>query len=87
MLDIRNHQLVRLGEDALRCVEGELLLPPGKVTYSSKYPEFMILTREGEIGQTSFWFKHKTLIRSLEGAVGCGFFLAAFLSFCDGLGS
>ena len=86
-LDVRNHQLVLLGEDALIRIERDFLLLPSQVVSNRNSPEYLILTREREQSQTSFWFKHKTLIRSLEAVVACGFFLAALQSVSNGLGS
>ena len=84
MLDVRNHQLVRLGENALRRVEGDIMLPAGQDISDSKPPEYMILTRERNLGETFLLLKHKTLIRSLEGAAAFAFLLAALASYSNG---
>lgn len=81
MLDIRNHQLVHHGEDALRRVEQDYLLSSDQVNSDDKAPEYVIMTREHEIGSPPFWYKHGTLIRFLEGAAAVGFFVAALGSF------
>ena len=81
MLDIRNRQLVRLGEDALRRVEQDYLLSSDGFNSNQTAPEYAIMTREGEIGEPSFLYKHGTLIRFLEGAAAFGFLAAAVRSF------
>ena len=77
MLDVRNHQLVRLGEDALRRVEQDYLLSSEQAKSDHELPEYAIMSREPKVGEPSRWFKHGTLIRLLEGAAACGFFVAA----------
>ena len=81
MLDIRNRQLVGLGEDALRRVEQDYLLSPEQLKSNHEVPEYVIMTREREIGEPSRWYKHGTLIRFLGGAAAFGFLVAAVRSF------
>ena len=81
MLDIRNRQLVHLGEDALRRVEKDYLLSSEQVNSNHKVPEYLIMTREIQIGEPSSWYKHGTLIKLLEGAAAIGFLVAAAHSF------
>ena len=85
MLDMRNHQLVRLGEKALRRVEQELLLTAKQSGASDNSPEYAIMSHESEIGEPPAWRKHKILFRSLEVAVGLAFLGAAVWSFCEWL--
>lgn len=80
MLDIRNHQLVDLGEKALRRVEKDYLLSQ-PLKDNERVPQYAIMHSESDEGEPSGWFKHKTLIRSLEGAAGIGFLAAAASSF------
>ena len=77
MLDVRNHQLVNLGEDALRRVEKDHLLSTDHGKPDHKIPEYAIMTREPKVGEPPRFLKHGTLIRSLEVVVACGFLIAA----------
>ena len=81
LLDIRNRQLVHLGEDALRRVEQEYLLPREQVKPNVEPPEYAIMTREPKVGEAPSWYKHGTLIKVLEGAAASGFLVAAVHSF------
>ena len=60
-LDVRNSQLVDMGEEALKKVEQEYLAPV--VEGGQSLHEYAILSTEK---QPPLWQKHKCLIRSLE---------------------
>lgn len=74
LLDYRNHQLVGLGEQALKSVEQEYLVgnPEGQP------PQYAIMSLEAHSGEPAGWQKHKTLIRTLEVCATAVFVLAAF---------
>ncbi len=83
-LDVRNNQLVRLGEEALRRVERDHLILVGK-----NPPEYAILTLDRCQEQSSekhkrilkWLLKHKVSIRSVEGIVAIVYLGAALYSF------
>ena len=86
-LEIRNHQLVNLGEDALMRVELDYLLSPAELRSEHTTPEYAIMTRERKVGVTFFLCKHGTLILLLQSAVAAGFAAAAsyslYMLFCE----
>lgn len=82
MLDIRNHQLVRLGEQALRRIELDSIVSDRSNVDLSNPPDYMILTREDAAGAPRARLKHGVLIRFLELSVAVGFLLAAITSIC-----
>ena len=82
MLDIRNHQLVRLGEQALRRIELDCIVSDRGNVELSDPPDYMILTHEDAVGEPPAWLKHGVLIRFLESSVAVGFLLAAITSIC-----
>ena len=86
MLDIRNRQLMGLGEDALSRVEQEHLLSPEQIGSKGKAPEYAIMTRELEIGGPPSWLKHGNLFKFLEGSGAIAFLSAAGWSVCKALG-
>ena len=55
MLDVRNRQLVRLGEDALRRVEQDYLLSPEQISSNVEAPEYAIMTRERQTKKPRSW--------------------------------
>ena len=79
--DIKNNQLVHLGEEALRRVERDRL-----ISDSEELPEYAILTldncqeRPSEMHKRIL--KHKVLFRSIESVVGTVFLVAAVYSIC-----
>ena len=70
--DIRNHQLVKLGEDVLCTVEKTYLFPVSTQSSPGNSPRFGILYRESVMDILPI-LKHKILIRGLEGVAGLGF--------------
>ena len=77
-LDVRNHQLVHFGEEALLRLEQDHLLSDTPQSPSANLPEYAIVSREsGSGGSFSFLTKHKLLFRFLEGFVGVAFLAAA----------
>ena len=81
-LDLRNRQLVKLGEEALTEIEEEYLFPaePHSEPADSLSPG--ILTREAKGREPSLLFKHRFLIGSLEVVVASGFLAAALYACC-----
>ena len=75
-LDVRNEQLVDLGEAALRGVEDDYLMLD-----SGKPPEYAILRTEIFKGEPPMMLKHKGLVRSVETFVGIVFLGATFYLF------
>ena len=75
-LDVRNNQLVDLGEEALKRVERDHL-----ISANEALPEYAILSFEDDRGEPLWIRKHKGLIRSLEAVVGLVFLGATFYSF------
>lgn len=73
LLDVRNSQLVHMGEAALKRVELEYLASASMIDQGQA--ECAILSNEKP---APFWQKHKWLIRSLEIVAVCGF-TAAFI--------
>ena len=81
MLEIRNHQLAKFGQEALRRIEVDYLALSGQLESGHDAPEYLIFTHEREMGEAHWLFKHKFLIRSLEGTAVVGFLLAALDAF------
>ena len=75
VLDVRNHQLVDMGEEALKQVEKDYLSPIASETETQ--PGFAILSRETH---PYFWQKHKFLIRGLEAVAALGYLAAGIHS-------
>ena len=71
VLDVRNSQLVHMGEAALKRVEQEYLAL-ASIDVQAQH-ECAILTNEKRV---PLWQKHKSLIRSLEIVAVCGFIAA-----------
>ena len=76
-LDIRNHQLVKFGEDVLVLIERNCLFREGPQSPDGNSPRYGILYRESCFGMPYRLFKHKILIRFLESVVSVGFLGAA----------
>ena len=81
-LDVRNRQLVKLGEDVLSGIEREHLFPVRQETEDSDSPAAGILNRESLGKEPWLLLKHRFLIGSLELVVAAGFFVAALYSCC-----
>ena len=81
MLDVRNRQLVRLGEDALRRVEQDYLLSPEQISSNVEAPEYAIMTRERQTKKPRSWHRHGNLFKCLEVAGAIAFLIAAGWSF------
>ena len=73
VLDVRNHQLVGMGEKALKRVEKDFLGPQSLGAAGTTLPEYLIFRTEKE---PPFWQKHKFLIRSLEVVVTAAYMAA-----------
>ena len=82
-LDIRNHQLVKLGEDVLYSIERNQLFQAIAESASAGSPEYGILQRDSHSDRACPWFKHKTLIRSLESVGLVGFVGAILYAVCQ----
>ena len=80
--DVRNRQLVKLGEEMLTDLEEEYLFPVGHLSEPADSPSSGILAREAKGREPSFLFKHRFLIRSLEMVVAGGFLAAALFACC-----
>ena len=81
-LDLRNRQLVKLGEEALTEIEEEYLFPPTLCSETDGSPSSGILIREAKDRKPSLLFKHRFLIGSLEIVVAGGFLAAAVYASC-----
>ena len=80
-LDVRNRQLVKLGEELLTDVEEKYLFPVESLSGPADCPSSGILAREAK-GKPSLLFKHRFLIRSLEVVVAGGFLAAVVYACC-----
>ena len=81
-LDVRNRQLVKLGEEVLTDIEEEYLFPVESRSGPADSPSSGILAREAKGREPIFLFKHRFLIGSLEVVVAGGFLAAAVYAFC-----
>lgn len=76
-LDVRNHQLVKLGEEALADIERGHLFQAEPRSHDGDSPILGILYRETKRGEPFLLFKHWVLIESLEVVCAIGFLAAA----------
>ena len=81
-LDVRNRQLVKLGEEVLADLERKYLFPAESHSGPANSPSSGILTREAKGREPSLLFKHRFLIGSLEAVVACAFLAAALYACC-----
>ena len=81
-LDMRNHQLVKLGEEVLTDIEREYLFPIDPRSENRDSPTLGILHREAKGREPPLLLKHRFLIGSLEVVVASGFFVAALYACC-----
>ncbi len=79
LLDQRNHQLVHVGEEMLKQLEADILVP------SSDQPVvyFGPFGQEEALGQPPRYVKHKFLIEGLEILIGVGFAIASVYAFAN----
>jgi hypothetical protein len=78
-LDRRNHQLVSLGEEALKSVEQSIWQRQESSCTNDERVSLEIgpLSQEQSLKSVSFYLKHWFLIESFESLVGIAFFIAA----------
>lgn len=81
-LDVRNHQLVSMGEDALKRFELDFSAYLDSQEDFQSNAQVTILTIEK---QPRFWLKHHWLIRSLEVVATSGFLSAAVFSLIEAI--
>ena len=81
-LDLRNRQLVKLGEEVLTAIEENHLFPVESPSGPADSPRSGILGREAKGKEPSLLFKHRFLIGSLEVVVAGGFLAAALYACC-----
>ena len=81
-LDVRNRQLVKLGEEVLTDIETKCLFPVESLSGPADSPSSGILAREAKGREPSLLFKHRFLIGSLEVVVAGGFLAAALYACC-----
>ena len=81
-LDLRNRQLVKLGEEVLTDIERVYLFPTEPRLEDSDSSTYGILNREAKGREPWLVFKHRFLIGSLEIVVASGFLVAALYACC-----